>query len=140
MRANVKIASLVLGVVLLVGAIGVGAAYAADPTPTAGTPASHAQALLGKVAKILGIDEQKVTDAFKQAGKELRSEQIDQSVTDGRMTQEYGNWLKQMPDDGKLGLGGRGFGPKGGMCGHGGRFGGMPYSAPSTTPVPSQSQ
>ena len=140
MRVNVKLVSLVVGVVLLVGAIGVGAAYAADPTPTAGTPTSHAQALLGKVAKILGIDEQTVTDAFQQAAKELRSEQIDQAVKDGRMTQEWADWMKQRPDDGSMGLGGPGFGPKGGMRGHGGRFGGMPYATPSTTPVPSQSQ
>ncbi len=133
MSRNVKVLSLALGVVLLLGALGVGAVFAADPPTSPPSPADQQKALLGKVAKILGIDEQKVTDAFKQAIKETHNEQIDKALADGRITKEMADWLKQRPDDGPLGPppGMMGGGKRGGRMG--GPFGGPPPFAPGPT-------
>jgi len=110
MRKSLKALSLVLGVTLLLAALGVGAVLAADPTPTPtapSTPAGYQQLFLSKVAEILGIDEQKLTDAIAQAQKETRNQMIDDAVKEGRITQEYADWLKQMPtqDGFKFGFG-----------------------------------
>lgn len=118
----------VLAIALIVGAFGATGAFAQDP------PGTQKTALLSRVATILGIDEQRLTDAFTQAAKELHNEQIDQAVADGRITQEYANWLKARPDNGPMGPG---FG-RGGHGGFGGRFGGMPRLAPAPAPTPSQ--
>lgn len=96
-------------------------------------------ALMGKVAAILGIDEQTVKDAFVQAQSEMRDEalkdRLDALVAEGKITQEqadeylgwyqsepdmtpYRQWLEAEPD---LGIGGpfagRGFGGGGMMRG-----------------------
>ena len=127
-----KIKAMLAGaaIVLVLGVLGVGAVSAANPP---GNPTDYQSALLGKVATILGIDQQKVTDAFNQAAKDLRNQQIDDAVAAGRITQEYGNWLKQMPGNVPFG---HGFGP--GMHGPGGRFGGMPPAGATQTPRTTQ--
>ncbi len=140
MRNNVKFKALLLslGIVLLLGVIGVSGVFAADPPANTTTPADHQKAFLGKVAKILGIDEQKLTDAYKQAQKETHNEQIDKALADGRITQEMADWLKQRPDDGSFGAGmGTGGMMRGGRMGGpmGGRFGGPPPNAPTPAPV-----
>jgi polyhydroxyalkanoate synthesis regulator phasin len=78
-----------VAILLLVG-IGAGAVYAQGPVKD-GAPR---QALLARVAQILGIDQQKLTDAFKQAGGELRDERLAQLVKDGKLTQEQADQLK----------------------------------------------
>ena len=135
MSKGFKLLLVGLAVAVLVGAVGVGAVLAADPpTSTSTTPADFQKAFIAKVAQILGVDQQKLTDAIKQAAKETRNEMIDKAVAEGRITQEWGNWLKQRPDNGGLGLG---FGFKG-M--HGGKwFGGWHGRVvPKATPTPSQ--
>ncbi|MDP2663382.1 MAG: hypothetical protein Q8R28_21925 [Dehalococcoidia bacterium] len=52
--------SAALAVMLVIGAFGANGAFAQDPA----NPTNRQQALLGKVASILGIDQQKVSDAF----------------------------------------------------------------------------
>jgi len=86
--------------------------------------------LMARVARILGIDQQKLSDAFKQAQTELRDEQLARLVKEGKLTQEqvdklkawevarpadpkanrqaFEEWMKAMPD---IPL----FGPKGQM-------------------------
>ena len=142
MSKRVKVLSLTLGVVLLLGVLGAGVAFAQTPTPdTANT--DWQSVFLGKVASILGVDQQALADAMKQAAKEVRNEQIDAAVAAGRMSQEYADWLKQRPDNGGPGLRGTEFGRgffHGAKFGFrmGGRFGGVPPAG--ATPVPSQSQ
>jgi hypothetical protein len=132
MCKSVKILSVTLGVLLLLGILGAGAAFAQTPAPTTAT--DWHSAFLGKVAKILGVEEQKLTDAFTQA----RSETIDEAVKDGQMTQEQADWMQQRIEQAQQG----GFGPGVGGPMHGGtrggpmggRFGGpgaQPASAPS---------
>jgi len=57
-----------------------------------------AQKFLARVAQILNIDQQRLTDAVKQARTELRSEaltgRIDKWVADGKLTQEQASQLK----------------------------------------------
>ncbi len=81
-----------------------------------------------RVAQILGLEEQKVEDAMKQAHKELREERmkekLDALVASGDITQqeadEYMEWIESAPD-GIYGFGygrGKGHGRKG-RHGHG---------------------
>lgn len=137
MKKNFKLLALALGVVVLLGALGVGGVLAADPPTNITSPADHQKVFLGKVAKILGIDEQKVADAVAQANKEMRNEQIDQALANGRITKEMADWLKQRPDNGA-------FGPVGPGMMRGGKWGGRmgaPFAGPrqpAPTPAPAQ--
>ena len=93
--------SVIVAAVVLVGGILGGAAYA--QTPEAG---NSGNTLLGKVAAILGIEQQELEDAFAQAQKEMRLENqkayLDKLVEAGRITQEqadeYQSWLEARPD------------------------------------------
>ena len=86
----------------------------------------------GRVAEILGLEDDTVADAMKQAKEDMRDEavkaKLDALVEDGKMTQEdadaYLEWLESRPDvdfGGGFGRGShgkRGFGKKHGW----GRF------------------
>lgn len=130
MSKRVRVLALVVGVIALVGILGVGAAFAADPTPT---PTNYYDTFVGKVAKILGVDQSKVESAINQA----RSEMIDDAVKAGRLSKEQGDWMKQriqQAQQGGFGPGlGPGFGPRGGRFGgpFGGPWQGTPPAAPS---------
>ena len=113
-------------------------------------------AVAAKVAEILGIDEQSVKDALKQATQEVRSERLhhrlDHLVEAGRMTQEqadeYLAWYEARPEGSfphlrsrrmfKFGFGGGGEGEEdgprerfGGRGFGGHRFGGQGQLQPS---------
>jgi len=112
--------SVIAAVVLIAGVAGVALAQ----TGSAETQA-EGKTLLGRVATILGIEQQKVEDAFKQATREMADEGLDAKlkamVENGRITQEqadqYKSWWQARPDTELLApkqfgrLGGRGFGP-----------------------------
>jgi len=103
MLKRYRTALLAVSVAALLVVLGVGAAFAAGPTtPTAAT--SYHQVVVGKVASILGIDQQKVEAALTQA----QSEALDQAVQDGRLTQQQADWMKQRMAAGGSGMG---FGP-----------------------------
>ena len=124
MRRHFKVLAAAVGAVFVLGAFGVGAAFAAEPP--AGTTNYH-DVLVGKVASILGVDQSKLTDAFTQA----RNDTIDQAVKDGRITSDQAKLIKDrvaqvQADGGPAGFAG---GP-----GRGGRFG-APFAGTSgTTP------
>ena len=122
MKRGFKVMAAVLGAAVLLGAVAVGAAFAADP-PTGTT--NYGDVMWGKVAKILGVDQTKLTNAFTQA----RNETVDQMVKDGRITQDQAKFMKdriaQFGANGPMGFGG------GAMFG--GRFGG-PFGGPWGTP------
>ena len=81
--------------------------------------------LIARVANILGLEEQRVQDAFDQAGQELRDEQFEEMVgqrlealvESGRITQEQADelreWYAERPDSFWL-AGGSARGRKGG--------------------------
>ena len=87
------------------------------------TTTTPGKTFTARVAAILGIDEQKVKDAFNQAQREMSDEALDtrlqKLVEDGKLTQEqanqYKDWWQSRPDtlapgDGILGrFGMRGF-------------------------------
>jgi hypothetical protein len=104
----------ILAAVLLAGLVG-GVALAQT---TASTDSGHS--IMGRVAAILGIDQQKVEDAFAQAQKEAEVEALDARlktmVEEGTITQpqadQYKAWWQSRPDvlegTGLPGVGGRG--------------------------------
>ena len=118
--------------ILLAGIIG-GAAYAQSSATTA-TDEAAKTTLMARVATILGIDQQKVEDAFAQAQKEMRDEALTSRLKNlleaGEITQaqadQYQQWWQSRPEVPEgLGLGG------------GGRFhGGMSFGANVTTASP----
>jgi competence protein ComGC len=66
----------------------------------------HRDALLDRVANILGIDKQKLIDAFEQALQELREQMLDNKIQEfvdnGTITQSqasaYKAWIQSRPD------------------------------------------
>lgn len=122
MRRKLSVLAAAVGAVLLLGVLGLGAAFAADPTPT---PTNGADAYMAKVAKILGIDLEKLQSAFTQA----RIEMIDDAVKAGEINQDKGEWMKQGVEKGYMD---RGFGHGGKM---GGRLGGMKRGSARAAPT-----
>ena len=67
---------------------------------------SLGKSFISRVARILGLDEAKVQDAFKQAGREIEDEAVQQRlsglVESGKLTQvqadEYLKWYKSRPE------------------------------------------
>jgi hypothetical protein len=117
-RKWVIVAVAAIAVVLVAGIVG-GVVYA--QTTSTPTTVNQEKTLLARVAEILGIDQQKVEDAFSQAKKEMSDEALANRlaalVEQGKLTQaqadQYKNWWESRPDvpgilDGKglKGLGG----------------------------------
>lgn len=88
------------------------------------------QSMASRVAKILGLGEEKVQDAFKQAGREIQDERfqsrMDRLVENGQLTKDEAveavAWFQSRPDN--IGHGPRGSRLKGhGRQRSGSRFG-----------------
>ena len=100
-KKKVLIIGVVIVLVILVGTTA-GVVLAANP-PTLDQGKSQ---LMARVAQIVGIPQQKLEDAFKQASKELRDQRLDQylqkQVNDGKITKDqaakYNQWIKSRPD------------------------------------------
>lgn len=121
MSKKMKILLSILVPAVLLAVAGASFAIAADNTapPVSATAGNvtGVKGLLPRVAAILGIPEQKVIDAFKQAEKQVREEAffkaLDKAVENGRLTQEEADklkeWWQQRPDfierNGKLAIG-----------------------------------
>lgn len=99
-RTKLLIATLAAALVLMI---------ALSPLAFADEPAANAgpvRGLIGRVAVILGLPEQQVADAFKQAKQEMRDEALDQrlqkAVDSGRLTaaeaEEIQAWLEARPE------------------------------------------
>ena len=114
---------------LALGTLMAGAAFAQEADTDA---QSGVGKLASRVAQILGLGEDEVSDAIRQARTELRIEaaqnKLDRMVEAGTLTQEQGDeyiaWLEAQPADspgfGHNGFGGKRFGRHGrGMGGHG---------------------
>jgi hypothetical protein len=93
------IAAGVLVAGLLIAGITTAATFADNGQGPAGVK------LLDRVAQLLNVDKQKLADAFKQAGTELRQDRttnmFNKLVTDGKLTQDQANqykaWLAAKP-------------------------------------------
>jgi len=104
MSKRVKILVSVLVTVLLLTVGGVATVMAQEePTPT---PEAEAKGLLARVAEILDIPKEDLTNAFKQAQQEMREEAfirfLDKAVEEGRLIQEEADeikeWWEQKPE------------------------------------------
>ena len=101
-RSKKFILAVVLSVVMLVG--GTAGVALAQSEEDEGLGPRHAVA--ARVAEILGIDQQELEDAFKQAMSEMREEALDRHlqklVDEGTLTQEqadeYKEWIESRPD------------------------------------------
>ncbi len=105
MSKKVKVLVSVLVAVVLLTAGGITTVIAQEePTPPA--PETEARGLLARVADILGITQEDLANAFKQAQQEMREEAfiraLDKAVEKGRITQEEADqikkWLEQKPE------------------------------------------
>lgn len=119
MSKKTKIIVMVGLVVLLVSAT-IGVALAQESTQKNQPLVPPGKRLLARVAEILGVEEQKLIDAFAQARRELAQEalanRLDNLVEQGRLTPEQAKeieqWLAERPEwlGPGLGLGGPGQG------------------------------
>jgi hypothetical protein len=96
-----KFIIILLGAILIIAASIGGVAMAQGSEGNA-----QPDSLLGRVAAILGIEQQKVEDAFKQARAEMQEEALDKYlqklIDDEKITEEeaaeYKDWIKARPD------------------------------------------
>ena len=104
MSKRVKvIVSVVVAILLL--AVGTTATVMAQEEP-APPPEAGARGLLARVAEILDIPEEELSNAFNQAQQEMRQEAfircLNRAVEKGRITQEEANeireWQEQRPE------------------------------------------
>ena len=132
-------------VVVIVGGVMGGVAYAQFSSATSNSATNLGKDLADRVAAILKLDPTTVESAFAQAGKDMQNDavksRLDKLVQAGKMTQadedSYLQWWQSMPQTPQgvpvlPGLGGRGFGFKGGFHGFDGK-GVTPAPSPSTS-------
>ena len=105
------------GGLLVAGLLMIGGAACVAPASAAGLEAGGPgmwQQLIARVAAILGIPEQRLTDAIKQAS----SERVDEEARAGRLTPEQAQRLKERIAQGQVpfGHGVKPGGPRGGMA------------------------
>lgn len=107
-KLKILISALVVAVLLTVGATATVLAEGEEDedTPTV-TEEETENGLLGRVADILGIDEEDLTAAFQQARQEMSEaafiNRLDEAVEEGLITQEQADeileWWQQRPDE-----------------------------------------
>ena len=114
---------IIITAVLVLVIVATTAGIALAQTPPSDTPGNT---IFARVSQILGIDQQKLEDAFSQAQREIRDENLDaylqKMVDEGKMTPaqagEYNTWWQSRPDtpqpETNGGFGGHCF-PGGGM-------------------------
>ena len=101
-KMKVLVSVLVALLVLVVGGTAMVMAQE-EPTPTA---EAGANGLLARVAEILDISKEDLTNAFKQAQQEMKQKafirRLDKAVEQGRLTQdeadEIKEWWQQKPE------------------------------------------
>ena len=94
----------IVAVGILAAGLGVGAVFASGGLSDGDSPKST---FISKVASILELDEDTVSDAFEQASSEMADEKVeamlDAKVEKGLITQEeadeYLEWFQDRPDD-----------------------------------------
>ena len=104
-KLKILISALLVAILLTVGATATVMAQGEEET----TPPSEesGNTLLGRVAEILGIDEEDLTAAFTQARQEMSEaafiDRVNEAVAEGLITQEQADaitgWWQQRPDE-----------------------------------------
>ena len=98
-KVKILISAIVLALLLTVGATATVLAEGEEETGE--------NSLLGRVAEIIGVDEEELTAAFEQAQQEIREDafisRINEAVEEERITQEQADdiieWWLERPDD-----------------------------------------
>ena len=106
-KLKVLISALVVALLLTVGATATVMADGEGEETTPPAEEAGENGLLERVAEILGIDEEDLLNAFKQARQEMREDafisRLDKAVEEGLITQEQADeilaWWLQRPDD-----------------------------------------
>ena len=112
MSTKVKVLISILIAALLLTMGGVTMVMAEGEEETTPPPEASKQSLLERVADILGIDQEDLIDAFKQAQQEMKEEafinRLNQAVAEGRITQEQADeiigWWELKPEVIKPGM------------------------------------
>ena len=107
MSKKVKVLVSILVAALLLTMGGVTMVMAEGEGETTPPPEATKQSLLERVAEILEINQEDLTDAFKQAQQEMKDESfikhLNQAVASGHITQEQADdiieWWELRPDD-----------------------------------------
>ncbi len=132
-KVRVLISALVATLLLTIGSVTTVMAEGEEETTP--PPEATANGLLERVAGILGIDEEDLSNAFEQARQEMCEDaftsHINQAVEEGLITQEQAadilEWWEQRPDDAIEAWQGQGPNATGpGMFKHAVRFRAMP--------------
>lgn len=105
MSKKMKVLVAVLAAILLLSVGGTAMVIAQEEEPTP-TPEAGANGLLARVADILGISQEELGNAFRQAQQEMRQETflrfLDKAVAQERITQaeadEFLEWWEQRPE------------------------------------------
>lgn len=103
MSKKMKVLVAMLAAILVLGVAGTAVVMAQEPPPQ---PETKAAGLLPRVAEILGIPQEDLVNAFRQAQQERRQEALhrflERAVEEGRITQEEADefleWWEQRPD------------------------------------------
>ncbi len=116
MSKRMKFLVAVLVAILLLTVGGTAMVMAEEPTPT---PEPSNNGLLARVAEKLGVSQEELSNAFRQARQEMREEAftgfLDKAVEEGRLTEEEADeikeWWEQKPEVLGSNLFPRAFGP-----------------------------
>jgi len=134
---KLKVIGIAVGALMALGLIGVGTIWAqggtgGTPTPNNPSAASSCDQFNQALAKRLNVDVSKLTQAEKDASKDL----IDQAVKDGKLTPDQANQAKQRIDQAQGTCGFGPFGHPGGFENHRGLppFGGPKPGQPNGQP------
>ena len=98
-KVKVLVSVLVVAVLLTAGGVTtVMAQEGSEPPPEASTEETSTKGLLARVAEILGVSQEELVNAFKQAQQEIREEALDKllakAVEEGLITEDEANEIK----------------------------------------------
>jgi hypothetical protein len=104
MRRYIKLGVIALVVVAVFAAvIGTTVAFAGSPDGDTNADGGPRQVFIGKVANILGLEEEQVADAFGQAHQQMfqeaQEQRIQQAIEDGLITEEEATQIRQWWQD-----------------------------------------
>ena len=107
MRKYLKLGVIALvAVAVLAAVIGTTVAFAGSSDGDADTDGGPGKVFVSKVATILGLEEEQVADAFRQAGQEMsqeareaREQRLKKAIEDGLITEEEATQIREWWQD-----------------------------------------
>ena len=110
MRKHLKLGVIALVVVAVLAAVvGTSVAFAGSSDGDVDTDGGPGKVFVSKVATILGLEEEQVADAFRQAGQEMsqeareareaREQRLKKAIEDGLITEEEATQIREWWQD-----------------------------------------